>query len=149
MAAFALPQLLTQGSVDLRPDARLTPSAVVMKDNAIRREVVGQQAPGGAGAQDIEDGVDDFPAGILDRASAGLGRRQQGFQEPPFGVGEVAGVRQSVQGLMLYRNDRRQPLRRSANYRLFRHPLRTLPSRARIPGWGSYVDWVRVGVFGG
>ena len=80
MAAFALPQLLAQGIVDLRPDARLAPGAVVVKDDAIGRKVVGQHTPGGAGTQDIEDGVDDFPAGILDGSAAGLRRRQQGFQ---------------------------------------------------------------------
>ena len=115
MAALALPQLLAQGIVDLPPNARFAPSAIVVKDDAIRREIVGQQTPGGAGAQGIEDGVDDFPAGILDGASAGLGRRQQGFQEPPFGVGEVAGVRQWVHGAILYRNARRPLLCRAAN----------------------------------
>ena len=80
MAALALPQLLAQSIVDLLPNARLAPNAIVVKDDAIGREGVGQQTPGGAGVQDIEDGVDDFPAGIFDGASAGLGRRQQGFQ---------------------------------------------------------------------
>ena len=78
-----MPPLLSQGIIDLLPDARLAPSAIVVKDDAIWREIVRQQTPGGAGVQDIEDGVDDFPAGIagiLDGASAGLGRRRQGFQ---------------------------------------------------------------------
>ena len=37
----------------------------------------------------VGDGVDDFPAGVFDGASAGIGQRQQGFQELPFGVVEV------------------------------------------------------------
>ena len=78
MAALALPQLLAQGIVYLRPDAGLAPSAIVVKDDAIRRQVVRQQTPGGAGTQDVEDGVDDFPAGIFDGASAGLGGGNRG-----------------------------------------------------------------------
>ena len=74
------------------PDAVPLPSPVVVKDDAVRRQVVGQHTPGGAGAEDVADGVDDFPAVVFDGSSAGFGRRQQGFQELPFGVVEVAGV---------------------------------------------------------
>ena len=56
---------------------------------------MGQHTPGGAGAENIKDGIDDFPAGVFDGSPAGFGRQQQGFQELPFDVVEV-GVRCSV-----------------------------------------------------
>ena len=54
---------------------------------------MGWHTIGGAGAEDVADGVEDFPAVVFDRASAGFGwRQQQWFQEMPFGVVEVAGL---------------------------------------------------------
>ena len=92
MAPLTLPGLPAQGIVDLPPDAVPLPGAVVVEHDAAGRQVVRQHPPGGAGAEDVEDGVGDFPAVVLDGASAGFGWRQQGFQELPFGVVEVGGV---------------------------------------------------------
>ena len=53
------------------------------------REVVGQQAPGAAATQDVENGVEDL-AGVVDLGTpGGLGGGQVVFEATPFGVGEV------------------------------------------------------------
>ncbi len=53
MAALALPRLPAQSIVALLPNARPPPGAVVVKDAAIRRHIVGQHTPGGAGVPDL------------------------------------------------------------------------------------------------
>ena len=52
----------------------------------------GQIAPLAAGAEDVEDGVEDVPhVGLAGPAAAGLGR-EVGLDQGPLGVGDVARV---------------------------------------------------------
>ena len=89
MAAPAVPSMMAWSRVELRPDARPTPGQAIVKDDAIRREVVRQHTLGDASTQD-------------------LGRRQQKLPEPPFGASAVAEVRRPVHGPMLHQNARRR-----------------------------------------
>ena len=79
---------------------------------------------------------------------ADAGRRQV-FQEPLFGVGAVAVVRQSVQQPILYQNARRPLLCCTANQRLFRHAVREsapasyLIGNAAITGMGPTAPRLR------
>jgi hypothetical protein len=43
-------------------------------------------------AHDVEDSVDDLAASDGRRATAGFGRRDEGFQALPLDIGEVGGV---------------------------------------------------------
>ena len=62
----------------------------------VRREVLGQHAPGDAAAQDEEDGVHQF-AHVPRPLPAGFGwRRQQRNECLPFGIGQIAGIAQVV-----------------------------------------------------
>ena len=45
MAALTLPGLLAQGIVNLLPNSTLAPGAIVVKDDAVGRQVVEQQTP--------------------------------------------------------------------------------------------------------
>jgi len=62
-----------------------------MIDGLPGREVVGQEPPGAAAAENVEDGVEDLAPVVDARSSRGIGRGgKMGFESGPFGVGEVA-----------------------------------------------------------
>ena len=77
------------------PGAITTPGAKVMEHDAPRWQVVGQHPPGATSAQHVADGVDDLPPGVGDGSAARFGRWQQGLEQLPFSVAEVAGIRWS------------------------------------------------------
>ena len=71
--------------------AVVPPLVEVAPDGALGREVLGQVAPLAAGAQDVEDGIDDVAQVGLAGPPAGVDgdvRLDQG----PLRVGDVAGV---------------------------------------------------------
>jgi hypothetical protein len=51
-----------------------------------------QQTPGTATTQEVEDGVQDFPLGILFWSAAWFGRGNQMLNQRPFTVTEISGV---------------------------------------------------------
>jgi hypothetical protein len=51
---------------------------------------VGQEAPGTAAANDVEDGVQDLPDAVRLGTPGSLGDWQMGLEEVPLGIGEVA-----------------------------------------------------------
>jgi hypothetical protein len=61
-----------------------------MVDGLPGREVVGQQPPGTAAANDVEDGIQDLASGVHLGTSGGFRCAQVGFEAAPFGIGEVA-----------------------------------------------------------
>ena len=68
------------------------PAVEVAPDGAPGREVRRQIAPLAAGAEDVQNGVEDVPlVGLAGPAATGFGR-DVGLDEGPLGVGEVAGV---------------------------------------------------------
>src|SRR5262245_1582684 len=89
--------------------ARLCPLPLVY--DAPRGQVVGQQAPGTAGAEQIEDPVEDLALGVDLRPAAGLGFRDIGPDQLPFCIRHIGRVRWSrVHGL---KGSRFEPARTS------------------------------------
>jgi hypothetical protein len=78
------------------PGAVLLPRPEVVKHDAVGRKVLGQRPPGAAFPDQIEDGVDDFPAGVLRWAPSRFGFWDQVDEALPLGIGEVGGVSFSV-----------------------------------------------------
>src|SRR5207302_8545657 len=83
---------LAQGIEDLLPGATGVEPLEVVVDGLPGGEVVGQGAPGAALAGAVEQGVDDPTHVGRAGTTARPGRRNQGFEDGPLGVGEVARV---------------------------------------------------------
>src|SRR5215208_2693129 len=64
---------LAQGGVHLLPCPVQAPGAEVMVDGLPGWEVVGQQPPGAAAADDVEDGVKDLAGGVRIGTSGSFG----------------------------------------------------------------------------
>src|SRR5271166_997959 len=69
-----------------------SPLVEVTPDGALGWEVHGQIAPLAAGAEDVEDGVEDVPYVGLAGPSAGVDRRDVRLDQGPLCVGDVAGI---------------------------------------------------------
>ena len=69
-----------------------TPLVEVAPDGALGREIDGQIAPLAAGAEDVEDGVEDVPHVCLAGPTAAGFGRHVGLDQGPLRVGDVAGV---------------------------------------------------------
>jgi hypothetical protein len=92
MPPLALPVPLPQGVVDPDQQAGAGPLVEVVADGARFGEVVRDVAPGAAGAQEVEDGVGDLPQVDLAGSAHVLGRLDEGAQQLPLLVGQVAGI---------------------------------------------------------
>ena len=69
-----------------------TPLVEVAPDGALGREIDGQIAPLAAGAEDVEDGVEDVPHVCLAGPTAAGFGRHVGLDQGPLRVGDVAKV---------------------------------------------------------
>ena len=67
-------------------------SVEVAPDGALGGEVAGEVTPLAAGAEDVEDGVDDVPHVGLAGPPAGVDGRDVRLDQGPLPVGEVTGV---------------------------------------------------------
>jgi hypothetical protein len=67
-----------------------------VKHDAVGRKVLGQRPPGATLPDQIKDGVDDFPSGVLGWAPSRFGLWDQVGEALPLGIGEVGGVSFSV-----------------------------------------------------
>src|SRR3982751_4703810 len=84
--------LLAEEVVDGVEGAVGPPPVEVAPDGALGGQVAGQVAPLAAGAEDVEDGVQDIPhLGLAGPPAAGLGREMR-HDQVPLGIGDVAGV---------------------------------------------------------
>ena len=75
------------------PGAIVPPAPEVLIDNLPRGKIMGQQAPGTAPTQDIEDRIHDLTLGIFLGPPTGLSGGHQMFNQVPFLVAEVGRVR--------------------------------------------------------
>jgi hypothetical protein len=50
---------------------------------------MGQESPGAAASQDVEDGLEDLAQMMEARTSVGFGSGEVWFQAAPFGIGKV------------------------------------------------------------
>src|SRR5215210_8733865 len=71
------------------PRSVQTPESEVVVDGLPRWEVVGQESPGAAATEHVEDGVEDLTQIMEARTSVGFRSGEVGFQAAPFGIGEV------------------------------------------------------------
>src|SRR5439155_14948169 len=83
---------LAEEVVDLVEGAVLPPPVEVPPDGALGGQIAGQVTPLAAGAEDVEDGVEDVPhVGLARPPAAGLGREMR-LDPFPLGIGDVARV---------------------------------------------------------
>ena len=94
-AALSLSQTGMQLVIGSLPSSIPTPGAKVMEGNASEWQVMGQHPPGATSTQHIANGVHNLPTGVLDGSTARFGLGQQGFQQLPLPVAEVAGISRS------------------------------------------------------
>lgn len=78
--------------VERLPRAVLLPKTKIVKDDPVRRQIVRQRPPRASIAGQIQDGVDDFPAGVLCGSPAGLRFGNPRHDPSPLGVREVGGI---------------------------------------------------------
>ena len=90
-ASPAVRTLRAEQVVDGVEGAVVPPLVEVPPDGALGREVLGQVAPLAAGAQDVEDGIDDVPQVGLAGPPAGVDGDVR-LDQRPLLVGHVAGV---------------------------------------------------------
>ena len=90
-AAFQHTEIAAQGVVDPLPDPLFSPGRKIGIDDAPRRQIMGDKAPGTAGAQAREERIDDLPFGIGLRPATRFGGRDEWCENLPFGIIEVSG----------------------------------------------------------
>ena len=90
--AFQHAEVAARGVVAPFPGAISSPAPKVVIDDAPRRQIIGDKAPGTTGAQDIEDRTDDLPFGIGCRPTTWFGGRDQGCENLPLAVIKIGGV---------------------------------------------------------
>src|SRR5512135_3504375 len=84
--------LLAEQVVDPVEGPVVPPLVEIAPDGALGGQVAGQVAPLAAGAEDVEDGVEDVPhPGLARPPAAGLGREVR-LDQVPLGIGDVAGI---------------------------------------------------------
>src|SRR5262249_51037181 len=89
LLSFVPSHVLTQGIQDAFPDPAASPGVEVVTDRTLRREVVGQGAPGTAILVHIKDGIDNL-ARVHRTVSPATGWwGQEGFQQRPLGLGQI------------------------------------------------------------
>src|SRR5581483_5765942 len=118
-AAVADAAVVAQRVVEAPPGAVPLPAAEVAVDGVPGREVARQHAPGAAGAQQVEDGVEDVAAVVLGGPAAGPRGGDQGGDVGPLHVRQVGRVVLPAHGPILRR--------RTATNRLFQQALSINP----------------------
>ena len=89
------PRPLAQGSAHPLPGAIQAPEAEVVVDGLPKREVVGQESPGAAAFDDVEDGVEYLAQAMETGTPTVVGRWRVPLKARPFGIGKVGRVRSS------------------------------------------------------
>src|SRR5918912_1160026 len=92
LTASTQTDLLAQQAVDLFPDAGFAPVAEVVIDSFPTRKFVWQQAPGTAGADQVEDGLEDLAHIVLARPPSWLCRRDQWRQLIPLCISQICRI---------------------------------------------------------
>src|SRR3974377_796580 len=87
------PDLRSEGSVDLLPDAVVPPGVEGVGDGLPRREVMGQHAPGATAPRQVEHRIDDLPQRVGARAThLAIALGEQVLDIVPLEVGQVTGI---------------------------------------------------------
>src|SRR5271156_1908745 len=83
---------LAQPIVDVLPVALALPLAEVVVDRGPGRKIMRQQSPGATGLGDIEDGIDDATAFMLEGTPHDAVIGNQRLDHFPLGVGQVGRI---------------------------------------------------------
>jgi len=92
MTASGLSHLSPQAVVNPLPGPVQTPVAEVGVDGWPGWQIMRQQAPLTARAQDIEDGIDNLPTPVISRTPSAFDGRNQWFDDLPFDISQVRWV---------------------------------------------------------
>jgi hypothetical protein len=95
VATDALALGAVQGHIQQVPGALEAKAPEVVKHRLPRREVAREIAPGAAGAQDVEDSVQDAAQRVRARSSSSRHRRQIALDAGPLNIREVAWIRRA------------------------------------------------------
>jgi hypothetical protein len=79
--------LAAQRVMDALPGAVARPKPKVVVDGGPGWQIMGQHAPGAAGARPVQDAVDDLAALIVDRPPIGRRGGHPRFEDAPLGIG--------------------------------------------------------------
>ena len=71
-----------------------TPKVEVIVEGRARRQILRDGAPLAAGAENVHDAVDNLAYVDVALVAAAFGRRNQRYDMPPFGVGQIARIAQ-------------------------------------------------------
>jgi hypothetical protein len=77
----------------MRPGAIEASLTKIVINDAIRRKLVREQAPGDAAPDDVEDAVENLPFGLRFGPSTGFGRWDERFKDAPLSIAEVGRIR--------------------------------------------------------
>src|SRR5215211_4529299 len=85
-------QSLAKRGVEPFERAVRTPPPEPLVDSLPGRKVSGQESPGAATLQDIEDRVEDLAGGVSLRSASPAGRRNVRLDAPPLGIREISRI---------------------------------------------------------
>src|SRR4051794_2083405 len=88
-AQEADPHALAQRCVQPLPCPVYSPPPEPAVDGLPQWEVTGQQPPGTAALEHVEDCIEDSASGVNSRLSSVVGRRDEGFEIFPFYIGKI------------------------------------------------------------
>jgi hypothetical protein len=95
VTAEAPTEVVAQQRVHALPRSITPPASQAGLHGLPGRPLLGQEAPGAASAELVKQGVEDGAQGVQGvqaGATDGRLRRQEGFEQGPFGVGEIRGI---------------------------------------------------------
>jgi hypothetical protein len=93
LASFGQTHLGSQGLVDGLPESTSPPGMIAVRNTTIWRKITWQITPGASVSMKIKDGARDFPSAIADFAAPLFRHWKQWFNDAPFSIALVCGVR--------------------------------------------------------
>src|SRR5919197_2327815 len=96
IASRFYPNCLPQGGMQLLPEALQPPTPEIVIHGLPRWQIMGQQAPGAAAAEYIEDAIENLAHRVDPRPPSGLGRWDVRRQTAPLGVSHIRRITLSV-----------------------------------------------------
>src|SRR5271165_2888729 len=114
LASGGFPALDVERLVDALERAVPTPKVEVIVEGRARRQILRDGAPLAAGAENVHEAVDNLAYVDVALVAAAFGRRNQRFDMPPLGVGQIARIAQpaAVIASAVFLGPHWRPLRR-------------------------------------
>jgi hypothetical protein len=92
VAAFKDSQITASDIIQMRPGTVETPLTKIVRDDAMRRQIMRQRTPGNAASNDIENPVENLAFGIRSGSTAGFCFRKKWLKNLPWFIIEVSGI---------------------------------------------------------